>query len=147
MTINHKNCNKLDNRLENLEWMTYSENCRHAMKNGLCEHYFTAKNTLGKKHKKNCSSKYHNVTYDKSKRKWSACIIDNKTKYGFKRFDTEEEAALHVNKIIDEYKFDRPKNIIDKCQTTISNESTSQANGDGKEHLPEQEVDIVCSHR
>lgn len=32
--INHKNCNKLDNRVQNLEWCTRKENAAHAIANG-----------------------------------------------------------------------------------------------------------------
>ena len=33
-TVNHKNFIKTDNRLENLEWMSFSENYKHAWDNG-----------------------------------------------------------------------------------------------------------------
>ena len=33
-TVNHKNLNKVDNRVENLEWMTHKENNQHAIDNG-----------------------------------------------------------------------------------------------------------------
>ena len=33
--INHKDCNKLNNHVDNLEWCTSKENCKHRSDNGL----------------------------------------------------------------------------------------------------------------
>ncbi len=37
--INHIDCDKTNNHIDNLEWVTYSENSKHAFKNGLKNQY------------------------------------------------------------------------------------------------------------
>lgn len=104
-----------DNNIKNLplEWCSRSYNKQHSMATGTYNKIYTQKNTLGKKHKTSCKSKYHNVTWDKNRKCWQASIRHEGKTYFQKRFKSEENAAKHVNWIIDELGLtNRPKNII-----------------------------------
>lgn len=109
--VNHKDGNKLNNIVTNLEWSSSSANKHHAFKLGLRTKE-SCVSTLGSKHK-SIVSKYHNVGYDKSRKKWTASVRHNGVTYMQKRFNTEDEAALHVNYILDTLGlYDRPRNVI-----------------------------------
>jgi len=111
--VNHIDENKDNNSLLNLDWVTRSENKQHSMATGTYNAMYTNKNSLGKKHLSNTTSKYHNVSYDKARNKWRGCIRSGGKNIESRRFDTEIEAAIHVNNIIDKYGFhDRTRNII-----------------------------------
>lgn len=105
--VNHIDAVKTNNVVTNLEWVTHKENLEHASRMGLIS---KEPRTTGKKLGKH--SKYHNVSWDSTRQLWSAGITVNKKGLMRKRFKSEIEAALHVNHIIDTYKLDRPKNII-----------------------------------
>ena len=106
--VNHIDGNKLNNNACNLEWATCSENHKHAYAAGL------RVNALGFKGKKHASaSKHHNVSWDNDRCKWKATLKDQGKMVFQKRFDSEREAALYVNKMLDELGYsDRPRNIV-----------------------------------
>ena len=109
--VNHKDSNRLNNSLENLEWVSHQGNIRHAMEAGNHSKMYTNKNSLGKKHLKNTSSKYHNVTYIKDKGTWQAYINFKGIKA--RVFTSELEAAQYINYLIDKYNIEgRTKNDV-----------------------------------
>ncbi len=109
--VNHIDGDKMNNSAENLEWVTCSENHRHAFNLGL-RTIDSAKTFTGKKNSYAVSG-FHNVSFDKSRGKWKAGVKVNGVPVAQKRFVREEDAALFVNEVLDKYGLaDRPRNVV-----------------------------------
>jgi hypothetical protein len=116
--VNHIDGCKLTNTADNLEWVTCSENHKHAYTLGLKQ----ATKTKAIGIKKGVSSKYLNVTHCKTdtEDKYQATISNKgftrSRSFSVKKYGDKAEvlAALAVNTMIDTYtEFqNRPKNVI-----------------------------------
>jgi len=79
--IDHINLNKLDNRVDNLRWVSYSINMFN----------------IDKRKKNNCSSKYKGVCFDKRLKKFRAYICINKNIMYLGLYENEIDAAIKYN--------------------------------------------------
>ena len=83
LVVNHKNFNRLDNRLENIEVVTMREN-------------------TNKKHLES-TSKYVGVSWREKRKKWRASIIINGESKHLGEFKDEHEANLAYQKALKEF--------------------------------------------
>ena len=75
LLVDHRNGDSLDNRRANLRLATHSQNMQNRRK------------------RKNTTSRYTGVCFEKRRKKWTANITVNKKKIWIGRFDDEIEAA------------------------------------------------------
>jgi hypothetical protein len=83
-TVDHKNIESLDNRLENLQWASHSEQ------------------QMNKNMQKNNTSGFQGTCWDKNAKKWKASYRKDGKRHHIGLFDNAEEAyKAYLNKVIE----------------------------------------------
>ncbi len=83
--VNHKDGNKLNDDVANLEWSTHSENSLHSFEKGLSK-------------KKN---KVSGVFFEARRNKWASYLYRKNKSIFIGRYETEKEAILYRQKYLD----------------------------------------------
>lgn len=128
--VNHINSNKLDNRAENLEWVTTGENLQHARDVGrLVYNNPTRGLKLKPRGSSGVVSKYIGVYWAAGSRRWVGQATYNKRVF-CKTFVTELEAALWREQVIVENNLPVKRNFDEMPNGYPAGEYT-EAGGNG----------------